>query len=374
MMQTRLLNKLLIIEDNKDISIKDYNDDIHILTSDPGDFSGVFFNKEMKGLESLKLIGDVTVNVLPRNKRVPPSFFDRLWDKSPNTDYGYIKEPGLIKGVLENDSKDYTHCLNNIYNPSVETNYCAAGSSYYKTNKCNENCPFYQREKVYLTDVLNSRFFETLAVIYGPYTNTFEGYAETNNIDPEVKNLSNNPMVLENTTGLNNTSFLDKQTTFNDSVSLDTTQDFFLVINKFVDFNSPLIKRVSETLMASPVYSEDILLENYFDIQTSKMDVLVTKRDEINETFDNVKFKKNNNELPVSTPTVLPAMKRAYVENDVTYVIDVEGNVWVSGREKQVESYEEFYAYEMTINVPNDVPQEGTDVYIEADLYSFTNE
>ena len=374
MMQTRLLNKLLLKEDSKDISIKDFNDDIHSLNSDPGDFSGVFFNKEMKGLESLKLIGDVTVNISSKNKRVPESFYDRLWEKAPYSNYGYINGIGLIKGVLENDSKDYTHCLNNVYNPSVGNMYCAANSPYYKTDRCNENCPFFQREKVYLTDVLNSRFFETLAIVYEPYTNTFEGYTETTNIDPEVKNLSDNPMVLENTTGLNNTSFLDKHIEFNDSISLDLSQDFFLAINRFVDFNLPLIKRVLETLMASPVYSEDILLENYFDIKTSKMNLLVTKRDEINDTFDNVKFNKNNSELPVSTPTILPAMKRAYVENDVTYVIDIEGNVWVSGREKQVESYEEFYAYEMTINVPNDVPEEGTDVYVETDLYSFKNE
>ena len=374
MMQTRILNKLLLIEDSKDISIKEFKDELYSLNSDPGDFSGVFFNKEMKGIEALKLVGDKTINVKKKAPRISNSFYDGLWDKTPNENYGYLNNQGLIKGVLENDVKDYTHCLNNIYNPSVGNMYCAAGSSYYKTDKCNESCPFYQREKVYLTEVINPRFFETLAILYEPYTDVFQSYAETVNLDPEVTNYSNNSMVLGETTGLNNTSFLDKASVFDGYTELDLSRDFFLVVNRFTDFNKPIIKKVNETLMASPVYSEDILLENYFDIQTSKMNLLIPKRDEINDTFDNVKFNKNGSELPVSTPDVMPPMKRAYVENDITYIIDVEGNVWSSGREKQVTSYEEFYAYEMTINVPNDVPTEGTDVYIETDFYSFTNE
>ena len=368
MYEINVLKPLTIPLETTTISIKDYSDNLHKMEADPGIIFGLVFNKDMKGLEALKYVTDIDVVVRPKDLRVSPTHLELQHNLTPENNYEGLTGVGVIKGVLYNSTQNYTHCEFNTYDTELLYAYCSKNSIYYKTDKCNENCPFYKPQKVYIGEQLYPRFFETLAITYDVFADIFDGYTQDDSIDPQVINYSNNPLVLENTEGINATSFADNLEPLNDLLIPNLNSDFFAVLNKFYDFTSSIAKIIQEIPMSSPIFSEDINVQNFADLKSSKIDILVPKRSEINDTFSNVKILKNGVEIPISAPEILSPIKRVYVEKDITYVIDIDGNVWAAGKEKEVESYEEFVGYEIVISVPDNIATEGADQYVVLNL------
>lgn len=353
--------------DTVEIDIEEFSDEFHMMNSDPGEFAGVFFEKNLVGLEALKLIDNTPVVVSLKDPRIPSSFYERLWIQTPNENYGFLTGEGIIKGLLVEDDKNYPHCIYNIYDGNTGTMYCAMNVQYYKTELCNENCPFFKNEKTYLIDSLNSSFSSELAVLYGTYLNVYDSYTPSESIDPQVLNLSEDKTVLQDTTALTNTGFLENSSSFNSNMSLDLTKDFFLILNKINNLTSPIIKIVSESVANAPVYEEDIYLDNYYSTQNSKLDVLISKRDEMSDTFNNIKFKKSDNELSVSTPDIYTIKNRIIVDNDVTYVIDNQNNLWGIGDSSKFD----FAGYEIILDLAGIQSETGTEVYVDVTLEPF---